>query len=93
MIPLEKVEHEHAKRALQFVILLLAHVVDLLGDRYGVDFRQPARAQEFGLTERPGIKVVAFRRGAVLSSEQRFDHRCFPRPQLKAMFSALSGSS
>ena len=46
MIPFEEMEHEHAERALKLVILLLAHVVDLLGDRRGVDFREPACAQE-----------------------------------------------
>jgi hypothetical protein len=93
MVPLENLEHEHAKSALQFIILLLTYVVDLLGDRHGVNFRQPARAQEFGLMERPGIKVVAFRRGAWLLPNNGSARCCLPRPQLKAMLSALSGSS
>jgi hypothetical protein len=53
MVPLEQMEHEDADSALQFVILLLAHVIDLLRYCCGVDFREPAGAQKLGLTARP----------------------------------------
>ena len=83
-----------AKRALEFVILLLAHVVDLLGDRDGVDFREPAGAQKLRLTHCPRIEVVAFGRGALLFPNHVSAHRLVSyRPQLSATFSALSGSS
>ena len=96
MIPLEQMEHEHAKRALKLVILLLAHVVDLLGDRRGVDFGQPASAQEFGLTARPGVKIGLLRGGPLrLLTDAVFVMRLvsLQGPQLSATFSALSGSS
>ncbi len=44
MVPLEQMEHEHTQRTLQLVVLLLAHVIDLLRDRRGVDLREPAGA-------------------------------------------------
>jgi len=68
MIPLKQMEHEHAKRALKLVILLLAHVIDLLGDRHGIDFGEPASAQEFGLTARPRVKIGPFAAGRFASS-------------------------
>jgi hypothetical protein len=40
------------------VILLLPHVVDLLGERLGVNFVETARAQQLGLAQRPTVKVV-----------------------------------
>ena len=40
------------QRALQFVVLLLAHVVDLLRDRRGVDFGELASPQKIRLAER-----------------------------------------
>ncbi len=94
MVPLEQMEHEDAQSALQFVRLLLAHVIDLLRDRRGVDFRQPAGAQKFGLTARPGVRIGLFRDGSLRClTDCALDHRCFSRPQLRATFSALSGSS
>jgi hypothetical protein len=76
MIPLEKVEHEHAKRAFQFVILLLPHVIDLLRDRCGVDFRDPAGAQKLGLPARPGVKIGLFRNGPLrLPTNRARTHR------------------
>ncbi len=70
-----------------------ALVVDLLGDRDGIDFREPASAQKVGLTHCPRIEIVPFCRRAVLFPDRALDHRCPQRPQLKATFSALSGSS
>ena len=46
MVPLEQVKRQHTKRALKLVVLLLAHVIDLLRDRCGVDLGEPAGAQE-----------------------------------------------
>ena len=95
MIPLEQMEHEHAKRALELVILLLAHVVDLLRDRCGVDLRKPASAQEFGLTARPRVKIGLLRGGPLrLLTDRGLGHGLVSlSPQLSATFSALSGSS
>ena len=96
MVPLEQMEHEHAQRAFQLVVLLLAHVVDLLRDRRGVDLREPAGAQKLGLTERPGVEIGLFRDGPLrLLTDRVPGHRLvsLKGPQLKATFSALSGSS
>src|SRR5277367_7096173 len=41
MVPLQEMEHQHAQRAFELVVLLLAHVVDLLGDGGGVNFGKP----------------------------------------------------
>ena len=85
-----------AKRAFQSVVLLLAHVVDLLGDRDGVDLREPAGAQKLGLTARPGVEIGLLRGGPLrLLTDRVPGHRLvsLQSPQLKATFSALSGSS
>jgi len=87
-------EHQDAESALQFVILLLAHVIDLLRYCCGVDFREPAGAQKLGLTARPGIKISLFRGWPLrFLTDRAPDHRRFPISQLRATFSALSGSS
>ena len=79
MVPLEQMEHENAESALKFVILLLAHVIDLLRYRRGVDFREPAGAQKLGLTARPGIKISLFRSGPLrFFTDRALDHRLFP---------------
>jgi hypothetical protein len=71
-------EHEDTESALQFVILLLAHVIDLLRYCCGVDFREPAGAQKLGLTARPGIKIRPFRGGSLrFVTDRTLDHRYF----------------
>ena len=95
MVPLEQMEHQDAESALQFVILLLAHVIDLLRYRCGVDFREPAGAQKLGLTARPGVKIGLFCGGPLrFFTNRALRPSLFPYgPQLRATFSALSGSS
>ena len=61
MVPFQEMQHHDAESALEPVIFLLAHVVDLLGDRCGIDFREPAGAQKLGLTPGPRIKIGLFR--------------------------------
>src|ERR1700735_3530267 len=79
MVPLEEMEHEDAESALQFIILLLAHVIDLLRDRLGVDFREPAGTQKLGLTARPGIKISLFRGGPLrFLTDRALEHRYVP---------------
>ena len=88
--------HKHAQRAFESVVLLLAHVVDLLRDRDGVDFGESAVAQQLCLTHRPGIEVALFRRRPfqpVLGQRLGPSALSFERSQLSATFSALSGSS
>src|SRR5580693_689543 len=59
-------QHHDAQRAFEPVIFLLAHVVDLLGDRDRIDLRKPAGPQKVSLTHCPRIEVVPLRRGSVL---------------------------
>jgi hypothetical protein len=42
MIPFEQMQDQHCESALQFVVLLVADVIELLGNVRGVDFRQAA---------------------------------------------------
>ena len=87
-------EHESAESALQFVILLLAHVIDLLRYCGGVDFREPAGAQKLRLTARPRVEIGLFRVGSSRLLKGRALGHLYPdRLQLSAIFSALSGSS
>ena len=79
MVPLEQMEHEGAESALQFVILLLAHVIDLLRYCCGVDFREPAGAQKLGLMAGPGMKISLFRGGPLrFFANRALDHRLLP---------------
>jgi hypothetical protein len=45
VVPLEKMQRQHAQGALEPMILLLAHAVDLLGDCGGIDFGEFSCAQ------------------------------------------------
>jgi hypothetical protein len=71
-------QHHDAQSAFEPVIFLLAHVVDLLSDRDGIDFREPAGAQKLGLSHCPRIEVVPFGRGAVLFPNRALGHPYFP---------------
>ena len=53
MVPLEQMQHHDAQCAFEPMVFFQTHVVDLLGDRDGVDFREPAGAQKRGLTHCP----------------------------------------
>jgi hypothetical protein len=75
MIPFEQMQHHDAQRAFEPMVFFHAHVIDLLRDRDGVDFREPAGAQKLGLTHRPRIEVVAFRRRALLFPNHVPAHR------------------
>src|ERR1700722_15149011 len=59
MIPLRQVMHQHSQRALQTEILLLAHVVDLLGDGCEGEGPYPPPAQQRRRLAGPGIKIPA----------------------------------
>ena len=80
MFPFQKMQHHDAQGALEPVVFFLPHVVDLLGDRDGINFREPAGAQKLGLTHSPRIEVLAFRRGARLFPNHVSAHRLvFPK--------------
>src|ERR1700752_3374491 len=61
MIPLQQVMHQHSQRALQTEILLLAHVVDLLGDGCEVEVAYPPLAQQRRRLAGPGIEIPLLR--------------------------------
>src|SRR5580698_1413849 len=72
MIPFQKMQHHYAQSAFEPVVFFLARVVDLLGDRDRIDFRELTGAQKVGLTHGPRIKVSAFRRRRSAPSEPHF---------------------
>src|SRR5262245_39544872 len=80
------------QRAFQFVVLLTAHVVDLLGEVERVSLGDAARAQQSGLLHRPTVKiaVIARRFGAAARRTLAYpvgrivNHRNLLTPQLWA---------
>src|SRR5262249_35863034 len=58
VIPPEKVNQNDPQRTRKLVVLLAAHVVELLGDIADVGLIDTPRAQQGGLLERPAIEVV-----------------------------------
>ena len=93
MIPLQQVMHQHSQRALQTEILLLAHVVDLLGDGGEVEVAYPPLAQQRRRLASPGIEIPFLRDEAFRLRLGRPRTPWNRSPQLSATFSALSGSS
>src|SRR5947207_579005 len=62
VVPLQQVQKDDAQRAFELLILLVAHVVELIGDVERIGFGDPAGTQQFGLLERPAVQVAVIAR-------------------------------
>src|SRR5262249_16627084 len=58
MVPFQKMQETDAQRALELVVLVMAHVIDLLGNVERIGFRNPTRAQQCSLLTRPAVEVA-----------------------------------
>ena len=58
MIPFEEMQQDGSQRALELVVLLVPHVIELLGNVERIRLGDLAGAQQRGLLDRPAVEVL-----------------------------------
>src|SRR4051794_20156714 len=102
-VPFQHVHKKNFERALELIVLLRAHVAQLLGNVFGVDLVEESGSQQFNLFIHPRIEIVLIARaglhwraaGHLPLLSRRVHHCALPlrNSQLSTTLSALSGNS